>query len=229
MTISHFINISLIHIFAENTEMGISERKQKEKELRRKMILKAAEKVFFSRKGETATMDDVAEKAELSKGTLYLYFRNKEDILYALAEKGVSLLSVQLRNSFSDNHSGIDQLSLIADEFIEFSKKQSNFFHLILRFENKTIKFKHEIRDNLLIEPALEVLYEVLKKGQKDNTIREDIEVRDLVAIIWSQMLGVLQTLTTKKKILFQYKSDPNKLIKGHYKIIIRGISPDNK
>jgi hypothetical protein len=69
-------------------------------------------------------------------------------------------------------------------------------------------------------------LYEVLKKGQADGSVRNDIDINDLVAIIWSQMLGVLQTLTTKKKILHQFKSNPGDLIKGHFKIIIKGISP---
>ena len=206
--------------------MGITERKQREKELRRKMILAAAEKIFFSRKGETATMDDVATRAELSKGTLYLYFKSKEDILYALAERGVVLLAKHLQKSINDGDTGIMQLSKVADSFIEFSTKHTHYFSLILKFENKTIKYNHEISEKLLIEPALELLHEILKKGQSDKSIRDDIGSRELVAIIWSEMLGVLQTLTTKKKILHMYKSNPEELIKGHYKIIIRGISP---
>ena len=207
--------------------MGISERKQREKEQRRKLILTAAEKVFFSKKGENATMDDVAAKAELSKGTLYLYFKNKEDILYALAAKGVDQLAKKLGLSYSENDTGKEQLSKIADAFIEFADKNPRYFSLILKFENKTIKYKHEIQEKLLIEPALDILYKTLKKGQQDNTIRKDIEVRNMVAIIWSEMLGVLQTLTTKKKILHQYGSNPEELIRGHYKLIIKGISPD--
>jgi AcrR family transcriptional regulator len=207
--------------------MGITERKQREKELRRKMILAAAEKIFFSRKGETATMDDVAKRAELSKGTLYLYFKSKEDILYALAERGVVLLAKHLQKSINDGDTGIMQLSKVADSFIEFSTKHTHYFSLILKFENKTIRYNHEISEKLLIEPALELLHEILKKGQSDKSIRDDIGSRELVAIIWSEMLGVLQTLTTKKKILHMYKSNPEELIKGHYKIIIRGISPE--
>ncbi len=205
--------------------MGISERKQREKEQRRKLILSAAEKVFFSKKGENATMDDVAAKAELSKGTIYLYFKNKEDILYALAAKGVEQLAKKLDSSYNKSDSGKEQLSKIADAFIEFAEKHPHYFSMILKFENKSIKYKHEIQEKLLIEPALDILYKTLKKGQQDKTIRDDIELHDMVAIIWSQMLGVLQTLTTKKKVLHQYKSNPDNLIKGHYKIIIKGIS----
>ena len=60
--------------------MGIAERKEREKEHRRNTILDAAEEVFFSKGINLATMDEVAERAELSKGTLYLYFKNKEEL-----------------------------------------------------------------------------------------------------------------------------------------------------
>ena len=52
--------------------MGIAERREREREQRRNTILDAAETVFFSKGINLATMDEVAEEAELSKGTLYL-------------------------------------------------------------------------------------------------------------------------------------------------------------
>ena len=67
--------------------MGIAERKEREKEQRRKAILDAAEKVFFEKGLKYSTMDDVAEEAELSKGTLYLYFKNKEELFAVSGHK----------------------------------------------------------------------------------------------------------------------------------------------
>ena len=57
--------------------MGIHERKEREKEHRRDEILNAAQKVFFEKGLQSATMDEIAEAAELSKGTLYLYYGSK--------------------------------------------------------------------------------------------------------------------------------------------------------
>ena len=56
--------------------MGIAERKEREKLQRRNDIIDAAERLFFQHGFETPTMDDVAREAELSKGTLYLYFKS---------------------------------------------------------------------------------------------------------------------------------------------------------
>ena len=60
--------------------MGTHERKEREKEHRREEILAAAQAVFFEKGLQNSTMDEIAERAELSKGTLYLYYKSKEDL-----------------------------------------------------------------------------------------------------------------------------------------------------
>ena len=52
--------------------MGIVERKEREKEARKNLILDAAERVFQAKSIQNATMDDIAHEAELAKGTIYL-------------------------------------------------------------------------------------------------------------------------------------------------------------
>ena len=72
--------------------MGISERKEREREQRRNDIIDAAESIFFFQGVANSTMEDIAEKAELSKGTLYLYFKSKEDIQFAIFRRGAEIL-----------------------------------------------------------------------------------------------------------------------------------------
>ena len=57
--------------------MGVIERREREKERKRNTMLDAAESILMDRGLEHLSMDDVAEKAEVSKGSLYLYFQNK--------------------------------------------------------------------------------------------------------------------------------------------------------
>ena len=64
--------------------MGTLDRRKREKDKRRNRIIGAAEKVLFAKGYQAATMDDVATEAELGKGTLYLYFKNKEELIIAL-------------------------------------------------------------------------------------------------------------------------------------------------
>ena len=62
-------------------------RRKKEREERRASILDAARKVFDRRGVAAATMDEVASTAELSKGTLYLYFHSKDELFLALGSR----------------------------------------------------------------------------------------------------------------------------------------------
>jgi AcrR family transcriptional regulator len=64
--------------------MGIEERKQREREERRKQIVDAAEKVFSTKGFGGATIESIADEAELSPATLYLYFKNKDELYASL-------------------------------------------------------------------------------------------------------------------------------------------------
>ena len=72
--------------------MGVVERKEREKELRSESIIDAAERIFFSKGFEHATMNDVAEEAELSKGALYLYFHSKNELCMAILQRSLHIL-----------------------------------------------------------------------------------------------------------------------------------------
>jgi len=204
--------------------MGIAERKEREKQKRRKEILAAAEKIFFAVNGDKGTMDDVAERVELSKGTLYLYFKNKTDLLYAIAEKGVGLLHDYFSKVLKPELKGKEQLSDIGDEFVRFVEDYPRHFELILRFE-----LSHNTKggqQTLLMEPALALLREVLVRGQEDGTIRDDISGDEIVIILWSQMFGLMQSILRKERYIDHYKVDFKRVIKGHYRIIMKGITP---
>lgn len=205
--------------------MGVKERKIREKELRRKEILEAAHKLFSGKKGMDATMDDLAELTELGKGTLYLYFPNKESILQAMAEKGIKLLRKRLNRVLDDSKSGAVQISDNGDVFVQFLRDKPFYSSLILKYE-QTILIHTETNEKvLMVEPILEILKKILEKGQCDGTIRNDIGTKELVAILWSQMLGVLNTLSGRKELLQIYGVDEEWIIRGHYRVIMSGLT----
>lgn len=72
--------------------MGIEERKEREKEQRRQQIINAAERVFAAKGFSGATIENIAEEAELSPATLYLYFKNKDELYASLNLKMLKVL-----------------------------------------------------------------------------------------------------------------------------------------
>jgi AcrR family transcriptional regulator len=76
--------------------MGIQERKERERERRRQQIMVAARRVFSAKGLNKSTMEDIAKEAELSPGTLYLYFRNKDELFASLSLRMLQFLNLRL-------------------------------------------------------------------------------------------------------------------------------------
>ncbi|RLB94433.1 MAG: TetR/AcrR family transcriptional regulator, partial [Deltaproteobacteria bacterium] len=76
--------------------MGIQERKERERERRRQQIIVAAKRVFSKKGFNRATMEDIAQEAELSPGTLYLYFKNKDELYASLSLRILQYLNIRL-------------------------------------------------------------------------------------------------------------------------------------
>lgn len=212
--------------------MGILERKEREKLQRKNEIIDAAEQVFFTKGFVNSTMEEIASEAELSKGTLYLYFKNKEDLHFAINIKALEILSEMLQEVVHQTKNGYDTIYDMGRCYLDFAKKYPNYFKSIAYFESKKTKIdlndpdiKHFFEE---LNP-MNYFIEAIRKGIKDKTIRNDIKPEVLAQTLWSQTTGMLQLLANKKDILHLYNVKETDLIECHYKIITNGLKmPSN-
>ena len=98
--------------------MGIYERKQREKERRRMEIITAARKVFSNKGFNSATMEEIASEAELSPGTLYLYFKNKEELHTSLSIEILKHLADEIQKVVTQDISVDEKIEKFRDVFI---------------------------------------------------------------------------------------------------------------
>jgi hydroxymethylglutaryl-CoA reductase len=89
--------------------MGIQERKEREKERRRQQIMVAAKRVFTEKGFNKATMEDIAQEAELSPGTLYLYFKNKEELYASLSLRILQYLLIRVEHVNDEKDTGPEE------------------------------------------------------------------------------------------------------------------------
>jgi AcrR family transcriptional regulator len=93
--------------------MGINERKSREKESRIKQIRDSAAALFYKKGYAATTIENIATLTEISKATIYLYFRSKDDLYYSLVEPSLDRLSKRLiaianmRNLIPKSESGM--------------------------------------------------------------------------------------------------------------------------
>ncbi len=174
--------------------MGTAERRKREKERRRREIVLAAEKVFFAKGFENTTIDDIAAAAELSKGTIYLYFEGKEDLHDAIVFRGMEILAGMFKEAFEGADSWLEKIRATGQAYMRFFREQEEYFGALMRFESH----KEGIAGN---DPMFLVI-ESLKAGIKDGSIRQEIDPVKMAILLWGQTTGVLQNNHMKSKVM---------------------------
>lgn len=97
------------------------------------MIFEAAIDIFCERGFEKATMDDIATKANVAKGTIYYHFKSKEELFVFLVEEGTNLLREHVLERLSDQMTPTDKIRAIIHEQLTFFKDYRDLCIIILR------------------------------------------------------------------------------------------------
>jgi AcrR family transcriptional regulator len=190
--------------------MRIRERKERDKELRRQQIMDAAKEVFAQKGSSSATIENIAEEAGFSPATIYLYFKNKDELSASL--------SLQMLNDLIEKIKNIsNQKSLNTEEKI---KALPEAFYQV--YESDPLNVKHVLRYQSTealfnLSPELstqikEVAHEYIKavvtifnEGVRDGALHDYHPVA-FADIVWSLFAGLVLWEDTKKG--FDYRKD---------------------
>ena len=113
--------------------MSVRTRREQEKLERHESILDAAERVFFGKGIERATMDDIAREAQLSRALLYVYFRDKVAMLEAIMLRAAENLRRRFRDLAATGLTGGEQINAMGRAYYAFSLEQPDYFDLLTR------------------------------------------------------------------------------------------------
>ncbi len=186
--------------------MGIQERKEREKEQRRQSIVEAAETVFFSKGFEKATMDDVAEEAELSKGTLYLYFNSKEDLYAVIIKKGITILHQLFAEAVAKEETGLSKVRAIGEAFVIFSTEYPDYSEAMLyghsRLHPEDVEALEDCQKHDNNEQSEQIFISSITQGIDDGSIRKNLDPAKTAILLWGELLGVLQLAHIKRSML---------------------------
>ncbi len=138
-------------------------------------IIRAATKVFAKKGFFNARISDIAKEAKVADGTIYLYFKNKFDILISVFEQEVGKLTSQVSVLLKDEDDPKVKLKIFIIKHLEEMKKNRNLaevIHIELRQTNKLIR---EYRKNNF-NKYLNIAAEIIKEGQELDIFRKDIK-----------------------------------------------------
>src|SRR5437867_1149593 len=111
--------------------MGIKERQERDREAVRRAILDAARELFVTEGYPNVSIRKIAEKIEYSPAAIYGYFPSKDDIFFALAEEGFTLLSAPAESRQPDERQPLDRIRAIFWRLYEFSREHPEYFWLM--------------------------------------------------------------------------------------------------
>lgn len=137
-------------------------------------ILDAARQVFARRGFNQATVDDIAEAAGVAKGTLYLYFRSKDNIYMAALKQGVSLMNEETRRRVEESVTAAEKIRAFIAARIEYCEKNREFFQIYHAEFGKILRHPADIgRDFLeMYNQQARLLESVLREAAARGEIR---------------------------------------------------------
>ena len=180
--------------------MSTRARREREKEERRQSILQAAREVFFENGFHQATVEAVAERAEVSKGTVYLYFESKETILALLLLDGLRELVNELEEAYAagEDIPADERLRRLGQAYFQFFQREPRYFHFLMamdrgRFREVVVPVVYQ----KILETSMEGLGWVVRaveQGIEEGTF-DDCNARQSAATLWATLNGVLELM----------------------------------
>jgi AcrR family transcriptional regulator len=171
------------------------QRRVREKEARRQSILDAASAVFLEWGMHASTMDQIAERAELSKGAVYLYFSSKQELCLALLVEVSRRLVDALKQAHDPTAPPFKQLERLIDAYYGFYRRRPDYFRLLFVVEHEP--YRGHVADALRVEwtalgrEALELLAGIIDGGIQQGAIRRCDPWTTAVSL-WASVTGVI-------------------------------------
>lgn len=176
--------------------MGIHERKEREKERRRQQILVSAKRVFSDKGYSRTTMEDIANEAELSPGTLYLYFKNKEELFASLSLRILQYMIIRVEEVSGDvimaPRDKLEALKSAMFDVYDFDTASIiNMFHLQSSEALKNISSHVLAEFNTLSSTVMGLLARIFREGSQKGVFI-DSPPSSLADAFWSIFSGVV-------------------------------------
>jgi len=181
--------------------MGISDRKEREKEEMRRRILESAKKLFLDLGYEKTSIRGIAEDIEYSPATIYLYFKDKNELLFALHQEAF----VEFAKTFekvAHLADPFERLITLGREYLTFAFANPELYELmfLLTAPMETLEIREDVwEDGKGVYMALEAL---IAQCQTAGHFK-GADVSELSMMIWATVHGLVTIYLRKRCTMF--------------------------
>lgn len=202
--------------------MSLGKWKEREKEQRRNDIINAARELFAERDFDNVSMDEIAENIGLGKSTLYLYFKNKEALYFAIQLRGIQIWIQMVKEGLKSGNTGIEKLKLYIESTKEFSEKYPNCLRMLYSPTNNKKQFDTDKVNNSeefievkeLFEELMFIGINLIQTGIDEGEIKSNVDPVEAIILLSVIINGTVNMGSWSKEILKDQGTDKQKFTK---------------
>lgn len=184
-------------------------------------ILRSAIDLFAEKGFHETKVDEIAERSNVAKGTIYLYFRSKEMIMEEcvkfITEKAIDNYMIDNEKTFKEN-----LMNVILRNY-EFVKENLNFYKVLFSIIYKP-RFKNLDKIKCSKEKIVDKVMDLIRKGVEEGEVRDDISIYNLseftLSFIHSAMMSIVLMIIFEGKS----QSDLDAFVNDIFSFLVSGL-----
>lgn len=186
--------------------MGIEQRRHRDRQRRIGEIITAAKAIFLSKGFSGTTMNDIADTSELSRRTIYHYFRSKEEVSLAASADTLSRLLAQVEEIHGRGKTGVERLELTFDMYRRMYQTDPGGFQFIVNFSDslRSLGTDNELVRECFahIDRIVSIIADFLREGAEDGSVKPLADPERTAAAVVSLVHGAVQNAVSDTDVV---------------------------
>ena len=169
-------------------------------ENKKRLILEVATEVFAEKGFNEATISQIASKANIAEGSIYDYFKNKEDLLFSIPEERMENFLSGLQDHLRGIKGALNKLRKLLWYQLNFYEKNRDYTHIFLLDIRPNPRF-NQSKAYQKVREYSKLILQLIEEGKKEKVIRKEIDPHIFRDII----LGSAEHITFRASILNRF------------------------
>ncbi|HEX9191581.1 MAG TPA: TetR/AcrR family transcriptional regulator [Candidatus Deferrimicrobiaceae bacterium] len=188
---------------------------------KRNRILRAAIRIFSQKGFFNSKVSEIARASGVADGTIYLYFKNKDDLLISLFEEKMGEVVAGVRQRISAGGGALAKLRIFIDNHMELLERDAGLIEVLQVELRQSKKFLKDYTPEKFFE-YLEVISDILEEGKREGLFRPDLNV----SVARRAIFGALDELCLTYVLSHNPKYHPSVSSAEVYRIFAEGLCP---
>ena len=176
--------------------MGLEERRRRERENRKSLILRAARRLFFEKGFKHVTVDSIAKKAELSKGSIYLYYNSKEEIYTQILLNDIDKFHERFADVLKNPGNAAEALVRFAGIYIDFFLNDRELFRILMTFmlHTNNMNLPVELNNHIVrtMNRTITIIEQIFRYGIDQGEFPSSMDLRMNRNALWGMLNGII-------------------------------------